>query len=184
LFADRRALLAMVDAHGGKDCPDAELRIEVFEKLCVHRDMYMQDVEGERLAWADTCEAFGVAPDDKQGGWQERDHLIYTKVWKEVSSKRAGVDRGKLLTRLALELPSKSSQELEAHDAWYRARRQHATRLKDLEEVMGGQSVFESRLRLVVCNPRVCSRQRSAGLGSGTRKLKHRRRSLCGYVVK
>lgn len=141
-------LMGLVDGVGG--AVDAEARLEVFQRLCAHRDMWRGDVEGEEGDWRDTCEAFGVHWDDKLGGWLEADHFTYTKVLKEVSSRGRGQDRSKLLSRLALELPMLTQQQLDAHDRWYKARRSHMSKLKDLELVQ--RTLVQPRCSLAPCS--------------------------------
>jgi hypothetical protein len=44
-------------------------------------------------------------------------------------------DRNRLLKRLAIEMPSRSRADLSLHDDWYRMRKLHRVKIRDLEQV-------------------------------------------------
>ena len=44
-------------------------------------------------------------------------------------------DRAQLLKRLQLEMPELPPADLDVHDQWFKARRLHMTKMKDIDQV-------------------------------------------------
>ena len=146
------ALMRAMDDCGAAGCPDAAVRLDVFQRLCGIRDAYSRDVETATTAWRDRCVRLQVPADDKSGGWPDDQHFTYVKVVKEVASRGRGQDRKTLLDRLAIELPAVPRHAADVHDQWYKAKRQHQAVLRDLaqraarqqsEELDRGRTLFD-----------------------------------------
>ena len=64
------------------------MNVAVIEKLSFLHRQFQEDLQQLQAGWASQADVFGVAADDKWGGWGEELHFKFLKVWKETNLKR------------------------------------------------------------------------------------------------